>query len=468
MNNARLKTAPNREKRHATITAFIGDSGTLLEEYQRDEVQQRIRTFSQSTSDDLVAALRVVSRIRNVAVIIHGPEGCSAGFSYLTNKTDLKWASTQLDERDTIMGADEKLRSAVATLYNRHKPQAIIIVATPSVAINNDDIQSVVDELTGELGVPIIPVFVSGFSSKAGISGNDMALHALLKFTQGETDEADGEFLNLISVNELPEDIKELQCLLDVLKIPRQILPDTAEPRTFEKASQASATVGIDIDTAEYAGLWLEKASSVPWIQTSYPAGLVATKDWLTKIGEHFGKAHAARDLHAAESVKCAPLLSEPVLSGKRVFLEGSPSKVFGLHALVHELGGSISGLSLTHFDKLHLPSLKKLVDEFPQTPIHIGENQAFETINLIKRDIPDLFIGTTSTAVHASAEGVPSISIDQLAILGYSGLSNFADVVRKTLRLKGFINAVSGTVSPLKTSWLQRSPNWHIKQEVK
>jgi hypothetical protein len=52
--------------------------------------------------------------------------------------------------------------------------------------------------------------------------------------------------------------------------------------------------------------------------------------------------------------------------------------------------------------------------------------------------------------------------------VAGYSGIIHFASAVRKALTLKGYLNSIYGSESPFKTSWIQRSPNWHIKQEVK
>jgi nitrogenase molybdenum-cofactor synthesis protein NifE len=463
-----LKTAPNREKRYDTLSAYIGESGNVLAEFGQGTVQQRIRTYSQSADDDLVKALATVSGIDRSVVVIHGPEGCSTGFSPAKTGSGAIWASTQLDERDTIMGADEKLRSATAALFHRHKPDAIIIVATPSVAINNDDIQSVVDDLSLELGIPIVPVFVSGFSSKAGISGNDSAFHALFKFLGGTSTAQPSPFLNLISAGNLPDDVQEIKRLIGKLGISFQLLPDTAGPAVFSRAHQATATIGVDYDIADYAGRWLSDESSIPYLSSPLPVGLAATREWLMTIAEAFGKTGVAKDIHSEETVVCAKAIASAVVAGKRVFIEAAPSQAFGLHGLVHELGGTTIGLSLAHFDRLHSAALKKLVSDYPSVTLHIGDNQTFETINSIKRDNPDLFIGTAQTAIHTINAGIPTLAFDHIPMLGYSGFLNVAQAIGRVLHHRGFLHSCHRTASPYKAAWLQRSPNWHIKQEVK
>jgi nitrogenase molybdenum-iron protein alpha/beta subunit len=466
MTYGRLKTAPSREKRFETLSAYIGESNALLAEYEQGTIQQRIRTYAQTKNDDLAGALSVVSDIRKTVVIIHGPQGCNASFG--ASSSGVLWASTNLDERDTIMGADEKLRSAAATLFRNHKPDAIIIVATPSVAINNDDVQSVVDELSEELGIPLVPIFVSGFSSNVSVSGNDMAFHGLLKFINGELDSRQLPLLNVISVGELAEELREIGRILDKIKVPYQFLPKTSEPSTFVKARNAKATIGIDYDIADYAGKWLLESSEVSYLSAPVPIGLAATREWFATLAETFGVSEEAKAVHAQESVACASAIASAPLSGKRVFIEATPSRAFGLHALVHELGGTTIGLSLTHFDRLHLPALRKLVSDFPTIAVHVGDGQTFETANIIKRTKPDLVIGTSRFALHASGAGIPVLALDSLPVLGYAGVLNFDKAIKRVFLHQGFLQATRDAKSPYKAAWLERSPNWHIKQEVK
>ncbi|HEX9045943.1 MAG TPA: nitrogenase component 1, partial [Verrucomicrobiae bacterium] len=177
----------NREKRLNTLSAYLGETSALLREYSRGEdevsVDQRIRTFSHSKPDDLLVTLEVLAAIPDAITIIHGPRGCAIGqlqrARAARGRAFGRWTVTDLDQKATIMGADAKLRAAVASFYHRYGPKVVFIVATPSVAINNDDIQSVVDELSEELGTIIIPIYASGFASKTAFFGYDLVAHSL-------------------------------------------------------------------------------------------------------------------------------------------------------------------------------------------------------------------------------------------------------------------------------------------------
>src|SRR5512136_3006953 len=113
MSTLRAKAPRSREKRLDSITAYYGEIQPLIDEYGTGNVPQRIRTFAQGSPDDLVYALRLLSGIRDAVTIIHGPRGCGAAEHFFSGSGSDRWAVTNLDERDTIMGADAKLRRAV-------------------------------------------------------------------------------------------------------------------------------------------------------------------------------------------------------------------------------------------------------------------------------------------------------------------------------------------------------------------
>lgn len=64
------------------------------------------------------------------------------------------------------------------------------ILSTPVVAINNDDIQSAATEKEDQYGIPVVPVFASGFRSKTAVYGYDLVFHALAKYVLKEDPDA--------------------------------------------------------------------------------------------------------------------------------------------------------------------------------------------------------------------------------------------------------------------------------------
>ncbi|MEI6209271.1 MAG: nitrogenase component 1 [Desulfuromonadales bacterium] len=347
-----------REKRLGAIGAYLGEIPPLIESFEQNSIAQRIRTFSQTAPDDIVEALRVMNRINGAGLIIHGARGCAA--VQLSLSPGGAWATTNLDERDTIMGSDAVLRKAIIALYSRHHPRVIFVVATPVVAINNDDIRSVATELSDELDIPVIPVICDGFRSRIAATGYDAAKQAILK--SGPL--VDGE--------------------------QRQEIEQTASP--------------------------------------------VST-----------------------------------VLNGKRVYLGLPISAAVTVVSLVHSAGGTIAGISVDHIDAGHLDDLKALQQLQPGIVLHVAGGQPFEEAGLLHRIKPELYLGTPERAVWAARAGIPAVAATTEEILKCGGLQHLLRQTHKALANPAFVRRLARDVTPPYTdAWYRRSPDWHIKLEVK
>ncbi|MEI7747884.1 MAG: nitrogenase component 1 [Chlorobiaceae bacterium] len=467
-----LKTrAPRtREKRLDSLHAWLGSAASAVKEFSDGEPVQRIRTFSQSTQDDLLYTLRLLSGIRNSVTIIHASRGCAAAaLFYRATRDRGRWIVTNLDERDTIMGADLKLRKAVTAVYQRYKPEVLFIVSSPVVAINNDDILSVVEELHEELGLDIVPIFVTGFASTHAVTGYDTTFHALLKYlcTQCKDIQPDLK-VNLLAVAEHPDDRYEAERLLSALGLELNILPDGASQETFRQAVSARLSLSLDPDTANYPGVILRDKYGVPYPEVPRPIGISATGRWLAAAGSALGLDQEVRVLHEQESERVMRALGDFSFDGLRVYLGLSSATAFGVRELVRELGGEVVGITVNRLDELHKGRLEELALQSPEMQIHVGDGQPFEEINIIQRLSPDLYLGDSAHLGQIGRVGIPVVSLDETPILGYNGVIRLARRFSTALQNRSFGAALAHTPLPYHEAWLRRSPNWHIKKEVK
>lgn len=471
MSLLKQKSPKIREKSLNALSAYLGDVHTLVRDLGTESVNQRIRTFSQSTYDETIYALRLLNNIIDAVTVIHAPRGCGAVQLYLNSAdgNNSRWAVTNLNERDTILGADAKLRETVVFLYRRYKPSIVFIVATPAVAINNDDIQSVVEELSEELEVRIVPVYSDGFKSKNAVTGYDVASHSLLKYLVGRNQEVKGNFVNLLSVAENRHDLAEVERLLYDLGVRANTLPDTACLENFAKAPQAKFSISINGDYSNYLGKALESEYGVQFVQPSLPVGINGTYQWLSAIGEATGLKDAVDDLHALESGELKQLIEKADLKNTKVYINLSASVAFGVAALVEELGGEVVGVTVEHVDSLHERQLTELLSRKPDLQLHVAHGQPFEETNILQRLKPDLYIGGFGQQVVAAKLGIPAVSLHNVGILGYTGVSRFVRLAAKALRNKAFVlQLAENSRLPYHDAWSQKSSNWYIKQEVK
>lgn len=469
MSPLRAKAPRSREKRLDTLGAWLGPVSAAATEFAAETINQRIRTFAQSSNDDLIYAMRILSGIRDSVTIIHGPRGCAAtGLYHTLGGSNTRWAVTGLDERDTIMGADGKLRKAVTALHHRYHPQVIFIVANPVVAINNDDIQSVVEELHEELDLPIVPIYVSGFASQNAVTGYDTALHALLKYLAGKGTSEPNATVNLLSVAERPEDRQEAVALLEQLGLELNVLPDDASIDAFKAAVAARASIPLCPDAPEYLGSILKEKYGIPLIDAPRPVGITGTGRWLVALGTALGVLGGVEELQRRKTDEVKQQLGDFSLKGTSVYISLSAALAFGVLELVEELGGEVAGVTITHLDRLHVRHLDELAVRNPELSLHVSDGQVFEEISILRKLAPALYIGDSLHVGQVARLGIPVVSLAEVGIVGYSGVVRLAGRIKSALANRSFGRALTAVAPPYQEAWYRRSQNWHIKQEVK
>jgi nitrogenase molybdenum-iron protein alpha chain len=466
----------SREKRTNAINAYYGFNDTLKDDLSVSEIRQRIRTFSQSNRDEITEALNLLSTIKDAVVIIHGAIGCSAALiGYQQEHGEYNsWYSTDLNERDTIMGGDEKLRKTVERAYHRHKPKAIFVVGTPVVAINNDDINSVILELEEELNVRIISIYVDGFKSKAWINGYDIVLHGLAKYIvknptkdidKKDTDTKE-DFINLISVSENQKSILEIKRLLNQLNLNVNVIPRFSSIKDIEKAGLARASIALDYDEADVLLEGLKEKAGVPYIKVSAPIGISATTHWLTELGKLLSIEDKVEVIVQEEEKRLEKYIYSHPLKGARVYVDLNTQKAIAFVELIHELGGELAGITLSHVDDLNKVELNKIEKG---VNVRIGDGQPFEIANILSKNKVDYYIGDSGKVGWLALIKVLPISVENKIVYGYEGVVQFIQAIKRAKRSSKFNEYIADNAwNPYKESWLGKSTNWYIKQEVK
>ncbi|AEF81934.1 nitrogenase component 1 [Leadbettera azotonutricia] len=467
------RRALTREKRSGALSHYHGTLVSILEDSSGTEIPQRVRTLSQSSPGEVLYALNAVSGITGSAAVIHGGIGCSASSFALGKNSSYNFYTTNLNESDTILGGDEKLRTAVVRAYKENHPSVIFIIGTPINAINNDDVDSVILELEDELGCKIIYIDVNGFRTKNALSGYDQVYHSFLKYLVEPVQDANTRFINLISLSENPENVFVIAELLKRLDIPCNIIPHFSGIRGIQKASGALFSISLDDGENEYFLQGLEENFSVPWIKTNPPIGSAQTSDFIRKIAQVFGSGEKAEKLIAEEEKGIAASIGNKPLGGKKVFLNMDLHRAVSFAALVEEFGGEVLGLAVPHLDKGNEFLLKEL-SGLPRTlPFIIAKGQQFELANALSKHPADFYIGDSDSSATAARFGAQALSLDSISYYGYSGLEKLSSELQKISAAGIFPVGISPTedgktASLYSESWLKRSGNWYVKVEVK
>jgi nitrogenase molybdenum-cofactor synthesis protein NifE len=445
---------PTRERRLNALSAYLGDSESLIAEFESGVPTTRIRTFSQTAADDVSAALGVLGAIEGLGVVVHGARGCAGA---LAPRTDRPWMVTNLNQRDTILGADGALARTLRQLHRRHQPWAIVIVATPVVAINNDDIQAVAEELSDELAIPVIELRTDGFRSRVAATGIDIAAQAVAALVS-PGGERRSNLINLLALDQGPG-LRSLVAQLAARGIEVNVLPAGANQAAFGRAAQAVASVAVFDDEADVLGIDLERLHAVPFLHLSPPIGTAATDRFVSELAAFAGLPEPASSRTAQEVAS---------LAGRQVVVALPPSQAFAVADLVHSFGGQLAGLSVEWIDALHLGALKAIASRHPAVPVHVATGQPFELVNWLGRLKPDLVIGTPVAAAVAARSGIASVAVQSDELLGAEGEARLAKRIERALDNPALGRRFAASAQAYHPGWLKRGADWHIKREVR
>jgi nitrogenase molybdenum-iron protein alpha chain len=453
----------------------MGTIGDLQRDFTAPERHQRIRTLSQANADDILAALELLSSISETVIVVHGAIGCSAAAADFYRGGGF-WYSTALNERDTILGGEEKLRTVLKRAWEEHHPRVIFVLGTPVVAINNDDINSIILELE-DLDVRIISIMTDGFKSKTAVNGIDAVLHGLGRhLIEGAGQEADvlkreirgspddlgsGDFINLIAVSENRRGVDALAQLVETVGFAVNIIPRFGSVTGILQAGKAKASIAVNDSRANVFLTGLEEKTGVVSVRTRTPIGPAAVSEWLSTLGKIIGGEDKVLKILEAERQK--PVLGGQSLEGRKIFISLPTDEAAETALFLHSLGAEITGISIDFADETNRESLDRLPAELF---VHVGNGQIYELAGIFSKNPPDFYIA--ENPAWAAEFGIIPLSVRQFALYGYEGAEELAAAIGRAEH-RCFADYLNKNLkSPYKEGWLKKNPNWHIKQEVK
>jgi nitrogenase molybdenum-iron protein alpha chain len=211
----------------------------------------------------------------------------------------------------------------------------------------------------------------------------------------------------------------------------------------------------------------------VPLVAPPPPLGSAATTRWLTALGGATGHAAQAALVascharHAHRLQRSAAALAG--FAGAQVVVNLPGPLVFGVIELLAELGLQTAAIKLPSVGAPEQAALRALAERQPQLPVLVGEGQAFEEVNLLRRLAPALYIGHGEPALHALRLGIPVLDLAGGPLHGYAGAEAVAAAIAQRLRHPALAYFLGGGVDASHTAgWLGRSTSWYIKQEVR
>jgi len=470
--NLKLAEVPIRENRLGSVTGWNGDIKEIYNCIECGSLKNKERCFSQASMCANGCVAGNLCSIRDAAVILHGPSGCSNignGSNIVGRQAAARINKTyeafvygdDMDERDTVFGAIEGLRRLVQEVIEKRKPKALFIINSCASAVIGEDINSLVGELKEEYDIPIGNVNCEGFKSRVWFSGVDAADHIILK-TLVKPPKVKRNVVNFINFFE--SERKYLESLFEKLGVTIEFLYVNTCVEELEHLAEARATVAICSTLGTYLGHALEQQYGVPFLKTINPMGMKGFEAWFTGLANILGKEEVAKTVIEEEREKYLPRINEikKKTTGLRAVLAMGAGYSYEMARVLQELGIEILWMSSGHLDPRQdgdniPPAIEYIAKNSPYNfGTNVGDNQNFELMNILNETKPDIFFSRhPGFTVWATKQNIPAVYVgDEYLAFGYKGILALARMIVDTITNRSFERNLSAHSKLPYTDW--------------
>lgn len=484
LSNSNLAT---RENRIGSITGYCGSLKDLAEKSECGTLKGCSRCFSQSSTCLSSCGLSQLAAIRDVAIIHHGPSGCSVASanSYYMSKVMAKkrgvtsstvYVGTDMNENDTIFGSTDALRDIILKVYKRYSPKAIFVSSSCATGIIGEDIDSIVEEVQPDIDVPIVAVHCEGFKSRIWATGFDIADHAVLQSIVKPPRE--GVKTNKINFKNFFESIRpEIMELFKQFDLEPVFLYCNSTVEELSHISESLATTCVCGTLGNYLGNALEEKYGVSYIRSINQCGITGFETWLREIGRVTGRSEKIEKYIEEQRKIYLPQIEEikKQLTGKTAVLGMGPGYTFEVTRVLNELGIKVVWALAWHYDKKYEngdvpPSMKYLLDHNIDFNASVADQQNYEVMNILNRYKPDMYLSRhPGSTVWAIKNGTPAIFVaDEYMIFGYKHTLEFAKTILDAINNRSFEENLAKRSHLPYTDWWYRQDVDAFLEEAK
>ena len=297
-----------------------------------------------------VGAMRVATGMKGLHYVLHAPQGDTYAdllFTMIERRNHRPPVTyTTFQARD--LGADTAnlFKTACQDAYERFRPEAIIVGASCTAELIQDDPGGMAE--TMGLPVPVIPLELPSYQRKENF-GADETFFQIVRALARPMEQTTRITCNLIGTTALGfrhrDDITELTGLLSDMGIEVNVVaPMGSTPSDIARLGAAHFNVLMYPETGEAACRWMERELGQPFTKT-VPIGVGATRDFLAEVAEITGLEPKLDETRLRLPWYSASVDST-YLTGKRVFLFGDGTHVAAAARIARdEMGFEVVGL---------------------------------------------------------------------------------------------------------------------------
>jgi light-independent protochlorophyllide reductase subunit B len=299
--------------------------------------------------------MRIATAMRGLHYVLHAPQGDTYADLLFTmiERRDARPPVTYTTFQARDLGGDtaELFKSATRDAYERFQPQAMIVGASCTAELIQDDPGGLAAALN--LPIPVIPLELPAYQKKENWGAGETFYRLVRSIAGARRERAHRArpICNILGPTALGfrhrDDVREITGLLDRLGVDVGVTaPLGATPSDLTRLGEADFNVVLYREVALPAAQWLEKAHGQPFTRIA-PLGVGATREFIAEAARLAGIDPTEV---LTEETSRLPWYSRSVdstyLTGKRVFIFGDATHVVAAARIAqNELGFQVVGL---------------------------------------------------------------------------------------------------------------------------
>lgn len=367
-----------------------------------------------------VGAMRVATAMRGLHYVLHAPQGDTYADLLFTmiERRDHRPPVTYTTFQARDLGSDtaEIFKTAARSAYERFQPEAMIVGASCTAELIQDDPAGLARALA--LPIPVVPLELPSYSRKENWGASEtfyQLVRALCRPDANAGSETartggDAPSCNILGPTALGfrhrDDVAEVERLLTKLGVRVNVVaPLGARPGDLARLGDADFNVVLYPEVADQAARWLERELNQPCTK-NVPIGAGATRDFITEVA-------------ALAGVDPEPCLSDPelraswwsrsvdsnYLTNKRVFIFGDATHACAIARFAtDEMGFEVVGLGC--YNREFARETRAAAAELGVEPLITDDYLEVEAA--IEAAQPELVLGTQMERHIAKRLGIP------------------------------------------------------------